>query len=191
MLLKSTSAVPHEGGQRAKPGEPFYQILREWIAQGCVLDLKSAKASSIEVIPQNPVIQSIGDQQQLRVVAHFPDGTQRDVTREAFVESSNTEVASVNDVGLVSSIRRGEAPMLARYEGAYASTTITVMGDRSGFEWVDLKAFNKIDEAAMTKWKRMRILPSGLCSDTEFVRRLYLDLTGAASISGCDKAVPR
>ena len=178
MLLKSTSAVPHEGGQRAKPGEPFYQILREWIAQGCVLDLKSAKASSIEVIPQNPVIQSIGDLQQLRVVAHFPDGTQRDVTREAFVESSNTEVASVNDVGLVSSIRRGEAPMLARYEGAYASTTITVMGDRSGYEWVDLEAFNKIDEAAMTKWKRMRILPSGLCSDTEFVRRLYLDLTG-------------
>ena len=178
MLLKSTSAVPHEGGQRTKLGEPFYQILKEWIAQGCVLDLKSAKASSIEVIPQNPVIQSIGDQQQLRVVAHFPDGTQRDVTREAFVESSNTEVASVNEVGLVSSIRRGEAPMLARYEGAYASTTVTVMGDRSGFEWVDLKPFNKIDEAAMTKWKRMRILPSGLCTDTEFVRRLYLDLTG-------------
>lgn len=178
MLLKSTSAVPHEGGQRTKPGEPFYQILREWIAQGCDLDLKSTKVSSIEVIPQNPVIQSIGDLQQLRVVAHFPDGTQRDVTREAFVESSNTEVATVNEVGLVSSIRRGEAPMLARYEGAYASTTVTVMGDRSGFEWVAVEPFNKIDEAAMTKWKRMRILPSELCSDTEFVRRVYLDLTG-------------
>lgn len=178
MLLKSTSAVPHEGGQRTKLGEPFYQILREWIAQGCVLDLKSSKASSLELIPQNPVIQSIGDQQQLRVVAHFPDGTQRDVTREAFVDCSNTEVATVNEVGLVTSIRRGEAPMLARYEGAYASTTVTVMGDRSGFEWVDMEPFNKIDEDAMTKWKRMRILPSDLCTDTEFVRRLYLDLTG-------------
>jgi len=79
---------------------------------------------------------------------------------------------------LVSSVRRGEAPMLARYEGAYASTTVTVMGDRSGFEWVDVETYNKVDEAAVAKWKRMRILPSGLCTDTEFARRIYLDLTG-------------
>src|SRR5207248_3960908 len=28
------------------------------------------------------------------------------------------------------------------------------------------------------KWRRMKIRPSELCSDTEFVRRVYLDLTG-------------
>jgi WD40 repeat protein/mono/diheme cytochrome c family protein len=178
MLLKSTSAVPHEGGQRTRIGEPFYEILKEWIAQGCVLNQSSPKVASIEVIPQNPVVQSIGDQQQLRVVAHYPDGSHRDVTREAFVETSNGEVATVDGLGLVSSLRRGEAPMLARYEGAYASTTVTVMGDRAGFEWTDIESFNKIDEAAITKWKRMRILPSGLCTDTEFARRIYLDLTG-------------
>ena len=64
--------------------------------------------------------------------------------------------------------------MLARYEGAYASTTVTVMGDRSGFVWKEIQAFNAIDEAAITKWKRMKILPSDLCTDTEFVRRIYL-----------------
>jgi len=178
MLLKSTSAVPHEGGQRTRMGEPFYEILKQWIAQGCELNTESPKASSIEIIPQNPVIRSIGDLQQLRVVARFPDGSHRDVTREAFVETGNSEVATVDELGLVSSVRRGEAPMLARYEGAYASTTVTVMGDRSGFEWVDVETYNKVDEAAVAKWKRMRILPSGLCTDTEFARRVYLDLTG-------------
>ncbi len=33
----------------------------------------------------------------------------------------------------MTAVRRGEAPVLARYEGAYAATTLTVMGDRSGF----------------------------------------------------------
>ncbi|MEK9863503.1 MAG: DUF1549 domain-containing protein, partial [Verrucomicrobiota bacterium] len=178
MLLKATSAVPHQGGQRTRTEEPFYQILREWIAQGCSLDMESPKVTSLEVVPQNPVIRDIGDLQQLRVIARFADGQSRDVTRECFVETSNGEVATVDDKGLVTSIRRGEAPMLARYEGAYASTTVTVMGDRSGFVWKDVEAFNPIDEAAITKWKRMKILPSDLCTDTEFVRRVYLDLTG-------------
>ena len=38
-------------------------------------------------------------------------------------------------IGLMTAVRRGEAPILARYEGAYAATTLTVMGDRSGFAW--------------------------------------------------------
>ena len=36
----------------------------------------------------------------------------------------------------------------------------------------------EIDELVAAKWKRMKILPSGLCSDTDFVRRVTLDLTG-------------
>jgi hypothetical protein len=68
--------------------------------------------------------------------------------------------------------------VLVRYEGAYGSTTLTVMGDRSGFEWKEPPAFNRIDELTAAKWKRMKILPSDLCTDAEFLRRVYLDLTG-------------
>ena len=68
--------------------------------------------------------------QQMRVLATYADGTVRDVTLEAFIESGNTEVAEPDKLGLVTVIRRGEAPMLARFEGAYTATTITVMGDR-------------------------------------------------------------
>src|SRR5207245_2229596 len=37
---------------------------------------------------------------------------------------------------------------------------------------------NKIDELVAGKWKRMKIAPSDVCSDAEFIRRITLDLTG-------------
>ena len=33
-----------------------------------------------------------------------------------------------------------------RYEGAYAATTVTVMGDRKGFVWNEPPSNNRIDE---------------------------------------------
>ena len=134
--------------------------------------------SKIEVFPVDPVVQRIGAKQQLRVLATYSGGEIRDVTREAFLESANSEVALAGRAGLLTAVRRGEAPVLVRFEGSYASTTLTVMGDRTGFVWTDPPAFSKIDELVAAKWKRLKILPSGLCSDTDFIRRVSLDLTG-------------
>ena len=178
MLLKTTAAVPHMGGQVIQPGEPYYELVRRWVADGVKLDLNTPRVTKIEVLPLNPVVQLIGAKQQLRVLATYADGRVRDVTREAFVESGNTEVAAAERGGLLKSLRRGEAPMLVRYEGSYAATTLTVMGDRTGFVWAEPPANNKIDTLAAAKWQRMKIQPSGLSSDAEFIRRVYLDLTG-------------
>ena len=68
--------------------------------------------------------------------------------------------------------------MLARYEGSYIATTLTVMGDRSGFAWKEPESWSEIDRLAAGKWKRMKIEPSGLADDATFLRRVYLDLTG-------------
>jgi hypothetical protein len=178
MLLKATAAVPHEGGQRTKVGEPYYEILRAWIADGAKVSLATPRVTKIEVFPKDPVVQEIGARQQVRVLATYADGKQRDVTAEAFVESGNMDVVTADGGGLMSTLRRGEAPVLARYEGAYAATTVTVMGDRSGFTWKEPEQWSKVDELVAAKWKRMKILPSGLTTDEEFIRRAYLDLTG-------------
>ena len=178
MLLKATGAVPHEGQQVTQPHSEYYQIIRDWIANGANLADPKPVVKSIEVSPKNPVIQEVGGQQQIRVVATYANGSTRDVTRESFLESANQDVAIHDDYGLMTTLRRGEAPVLARYEGAYAATTLTVMGDRSGFEWVEQPAWGEIDKLVAAKWQRMKILPSDLCSDEEFFRRVYLDLTG-------------
>jgi WD40 repeat protein len=178
MLLKPTASVPHVGGQVMVQGEPYYETLRAWIADGAVLKSDAPRVAKIELSPSNPVVQQVGLKQQIRVLATYADGEVRDVTREAFIESGNTEVVSANRSGLMTSLRRGEAPLLARFEGAYAATTLTVMGDRTGFVWEQPPTFGKIDELVAAKWKRMKIKPSGVCTDAEFLRRVYLDLTG-------------
>ena len=178
MLLKATGAVPHEGQQVTQPYSEYYRLIRDWIANGAELKDHKKVVKSIEVFPKNPVIQDVGGQQQIRVVATYLDGSKRDVTRESFVESANQDVAMHDDFALMNTLRRGEAPVLARYEGSYAATTLTVMGDRSGFEWKEQPAINGIDKFVANKWKRMKILPSGLCTDEEFFRRIHLDLIG-------------
>jgi WD40 repeat protein/mono/diheme cytochrome c family protein len=178
MLLKTTGAAPHEGGRVVQHGDTYYQILRAWVAHGAGLDTAASRVARIEVSPANPVIERIGSRQQMRVVATFADGKTRDVTRESFIETGNAEVASSDRSGLMTALRRGEAAVLARYEGAYAATTLTVMGDRKGFSWEAPPVYNRIDELVSAKWQRMKIRPSGLSSDAEFIRRVYLDLTG-------------
>ncbi len=52
------------------------------------------------------------------------------------------------------------------------------MGDRDDFAWQPSPSFNTIDELVAEKWERMKILPSELCDEHEFLRRVRLDLTG-------------
>ena len=177
MLLKAVAEVPHEGGRRTTVDSKYYQILRQWIANGAVLDMKTPKVVRIQISPQDPVVQTIGSRQQIRVVAVYADGAERDVTAEAFVESGNADVATAEPGGLISTLRRGEAPVLARYEGNYVATTLTVMGDRTGFAWKEPATWGKIDQLVSAKWQRMKIEPSEVSSDIEFIRRVYLDLT--------------
>jgi len=178
MLLKASAAAPHTGGQLTRPEEPAYQVVRRWIERGAPLDSSAPRVVGIDVEPRAAVIDMPGRRQQFRVVARYADGATRDVTREAFLESGNTEVAVADRTGLVSALRRGEAPILARYEGAYAAVTLTVMGDRSGFHWAAPEAWGPIDELVAEKWRALQIGPAPLCADEEFLRRVSLDLTG-------------
>jgi hypothetical protein len=179
MLLKASGAIPHVGGQLTKPGEPYYELLRQWIAQGVHFDLEtSARVSKIDVLPQNPILPRAGMRQQITVIATYTDGSVRDVTAESFIESGNIEVLDAGSGGLVKMIRRGESPVLVRYEGNYAATTLTAMGDRTGFVWSNPPEFNYVDALVDDKLQRMKIEPSELCSDDVFIRRIYLDLTG-------------
>ncbi|MSU77913.1 MAG: DUF1553 domain-containing protein [Gemmataceae bacterium] len=178
MLLKATGVVPHVGGVLTQPGEPNYELLRLWITQGVKFDTNAPKVTKVEVSPAYAVIALPGMKQQLTVWATYTDGSKRDVSAEAFLESSNIEVATMDRAGIVTAVRRGEIAVLARYEGSYAAATIIIMGDRTGFAWKDTPTYNYIDDAVYNKLKAMKIQPSDVCSESDFVRRLYLDLTG-------------
>ena len=137
MLLKPTSEVPHKGGQVIVPDSRDYKLIHQWISEGVVSDFETTqRVERLEVIPGTAELSMPGNKQQLIVIAHYSDGTTRDVTREAKFTSSMNEVAKVTDDGVVTAERRGETAILTRYEGQYSTNGIIVMGDRSGFEWV-------------------------------------------------------
>lgn len=187
MLLKPTQGVPHEGGFLFDEDSRAYKIIHQWIAEGCKFS-EATRPASIDILPKNPILDRSGSTQQMQVIASFADGTSRDVTRDAIFESSNFEVATVGGTGQVKAVRRGETSILVRYEGAYASNTVLVLGTRDGFAWKDAPEFNFIDTNVNNKLKRLKIQPADLCSDAEFLRRVTLDLTGLPATGDQTKA---
>lgn len=177
MLLKPTQGVPHEGGFLFDEDSRYYKLIHQWIAEGCRYK-ETDRVDRISVYPEKPLLQHASDHQQLVVIAHYADGTTRDVTRDAVFDTSNFEVATVTQSGLIEGVRRGEAAALVRYEGRYAAAPITVIGTREGYEWVDSPEFNFVDTLVNSKLQRMKLLPSDLCTDAEFLRRVSIDLIG-------------
>lgn len=177
MLLKPTQGVPHEGGFLFDETSRYYQLFEQWIAEGCRYT-EAAPIEHIEIYPTKPLLQRASDQQQLIVLAYYTDGVVRDVTREAVFETSNFEVATVDKGGLIRGVRRGEAAALVRFEGRYAAALVTILGDRDDYEWVPSPEYNFVDTLVNRKLQRVKLLPSELCTDAEFLRRIRLDLVG-------------
>jgi hypothetical protein len=154
-------------------------VLRDWIAQGCKLDdADTAECKKIEVYPKSRELHRKNAAQQLLVLAHFADGSVRDVSKLADYLSSDDAVATVDADGLVSGAERGETTVLVRYLDKTATSALTFLEEVPGFKWTNPAEANFIDKIVFEKLKRMQIVPSDVCSDEEFVRRAYLDVIG-------------
>lgn len=178
MLLKPLGDIPHEGRQAIKPGSRYHEVLRQWITEGARFeDIASNRPLKLEIFPKEVEIDLPGRVQQFLVVATYPDGSTRDVTREAVLSSNNEEIALVKE-GTLTALRRGEMGVLVRYEGLYSSRDVVIMGDRTGYQFAAMPEHNFVDGHVNGKLQRMKINPSELCNDSEFIRRVSLDLTG-------------
>jgi hypothetical protein len=179
VLLKPTMGVPHEGKMAFDEKSRLYRVFNQWIAEGCVSDVGTAKRTTrIETFPLAPVLGDVEQEQQIAVIASYPDGSSRDVTREAVFTSSNDNVCTVTADGLVKSLRKGETAILIRYEGQFAVNPISVLTPNPNFAWNNPPANNYIDELVYKKLQRIKVLPSELTNDADFLRRVFLDLIG-------------
>ena len=171
--------VAHGGGRRIKKGDPVHRVFHGWIGEGLRLDADTVPdLVKIEIFPNKRVFRPAGSQQQLIVTGTFTDGSTRDVTPLTVFSSSNEQVGSVNEIGLVSKGGRGETAVLARFLDKMATSQITFLEDVPGFAWSNPAEHNFVDNLVFDKLKQLQILPSDLCTDEEFLRRAYLDVTG-------------
>jgi hypothetical protein len=180
ILLKPTLTIPHGGGRRFPVGSPEYKIISGWIAQGMPAPRDSdARVTSIEVSPREASLRP-GAQQQLVVTAVFSDGRKQDVTRWAKYDSGDEGVATVDNNGHVTMHSFGEAPVTVWYQSHVTFSRLRIPYPYQLQEAVFKNAprHNYIDDAILKHLEALHIPPSPPASDSEFIRRAYLDAAG-------------
>jgi Protein of unknown function (DUF1549)/Protein of unknown function (DUF1553) len=179
MLAKPTQQVAHGGGLRFEKDSPYYRTIFNWIAQGVPFgDPAKDNVAALEVAPTEVEMPRPGEKMKVKIIARFGDGQTRDVTNEAVIESNIPDVAKVDAAAGVTGERIGEATLLVRYQGKYATIPVNVLNPKPGFAWKALPQHNYVDQLIDAKLQKLHIQPSGLSTDAEFLRRVTLDLIG-------------
>ena len=178
ILMKGMGLIPHAGGPRLLSVNPVPQeTVLAWLKEGVRNDSAEPPAlTKVEVLPGSRVQTSPARWQQLAVLAHFADGSTRDVTRLTAFSSSDDNIASVDANGLVEMKQAGEAAILCRYLSIIECARLTYLEPQPGFVWPNPPEHNDVDRHVFAKLKSMNLPPADLCTDQEFVRRAYLDL---------------
>lgn len=178
---KATNRVAHSGGKLFEPDSQHYAVLKRWLQEGATFDNTDvARCTSIELSPPHGLLNGTGATEQLHVMAHYSDRTQRDVTHLAVFSTTNPDAASVSQTGEITAGRRGEAFVMARFDTHTVGSEFITLPRDLEFESSDdrYSENNFIDTHVNTKLKRLRIYPSPLCTDAQFIRRVNIDLCG-------------
>ncbi|MBM3457404.1 MAG: DUF1553 domain-containing protein [Armatimonadetes bacterium] len=179
LLKKATMAVPHAGGPRFKSDSPEYRALLTWLQAGAPgLGEFETRVQRVEVIPEQPWLPSPTARQRLVVTAHLSDGTTQDVTEKALFSSNDDAIAAVDGAGLVSAKRAGETAIMVRYLGQVGVSRIAVLPPWKLPTSASVAKHNYVDEHVQARLQKLRVQPSELCTDEEFLRRAMLDTCG-------------
>ena len=179
MINKATGKVPHTGGRRIKENSEHYATFVRWLRAGAPKDEGQVPAvTRVDIFPPNAVLQGTGAQHRITVQATYADGSDRDVTSLAFFMSNNDNSATINQAGMATAAKRGEAFIMARFETFTVGSQFIVLPTDDEFTWQDTSEYNYIDSLLHDKFRKLRIQPSDVCSDEEFLRRATLDITG-------------
>ena len=178
VLQKALGNLNHAGGQRFADGSFEHQTIRNWIANGAPFNPETdAKLTALTVTPPQVMLPKVGANFNIKVIATFSDGTSEDVTQDASYESSDTAIATVEAGGRVTGRRWGGTGLVVRYLGEVRPVFMTIpRADATPYP--QLPAGNVVDKLVLANLKKLNVTPSRLTSDTEFLRRVSLDLRG-------------
>ena len=120
------------------------------------------RCDRIEVLPRERLLAGVGEQ-QLRVVAHYTDGSTQDVTRQAEYKAQQPDILKVETNGLVSTLgHTGEGAVMVRYMGQVDVARVAVPFSRGlpAEAYAHFQPKNFVDELVAAKWHKLGIAPS-------------------------------
>ncbi len=179
-LKKAALQVPHAGGMRFKTSSLEYRVVAEWIASGMPGPAeKDPKITKLDVLPAERILAPKGNQ-QLVVRATFNDGHVEDVTHWARYTSNEEGIATVDEGGRVATAGVGETAITVFYLGkvAFSRMTVPFPNQVVAKTYQTTPRHNYVDNLVLAKLEKLRILPSDMATDEEFLRRAYLDAIG-------------
>lgn len=179
IIAKPTDSEMHEGGVRYEKGSWQYHVIRRWIEGGAKFEGEIVKLNDLQVLPSEIAFSKAGETVQLKAVAVWADGTQEDVTPLCRFQSNDDQVCTIDDQGLVTATKPGDTHVVASYDKAVV--TVPVLQPVSNLiadKYPSVPTPTRVDELVVAKLKKLGIVPSDVCTDAEFLRRVSLDLSG-------------
>jgi hypothetical protein len=177
LFLKATGGVPHTGGKRFERDSDLAKTLLAWIEAGAPDDVGTVPdVAGIEVSQSSLLFEQSGATAPLRVTATYADGSTRDVTDLALFGTNNPSVADIDSAGVVTAKGPGDTTVFARFNRFTVGAEVIVLPPDEGFVWPDPPENNLIDRLVFERLRTLRIVPSELCDDETFLRRVTLDL---------------
>ena len=181
LLQKATGQKPHGGGRRVEVDSNEYETLVRWIAEGASRRVDGEPTLDRVELAGNRFSLQPDQTQPLKVVAHFSDGQQRDVTLATSYLSNQDAVVSVSDDGMLKAgPLPGETAVMARYMNQICVANVSIPQPNALPEdtFDDLPRNNFIDDLVYAKLQRLHIKPSDPAADHVYMRRVYSDVIG-------------
>ncbi len=187
LVLKPTEQMQHGGGHVIDWDSESATRLIDWIKQGAKADSQRT-LNRIDVSPKKFVANAVGESVELKSVAHFSDGTSRDVTKWTIFAAEDPSAVQIEDAdshdahsrhtAQATILRRGRHVVVARYLNEVVSLQLIVPLTDQSIDTFDHKSDQFIDRQITDTLKTLRLPVSPLASDDAFRRRITLDLTG-------------
>jgi hypothetical protein len=179
ILQKATGRVAHDGGVRFGRDSWQYQTLRTWIADGAKWSAGSGKIEALTLTPGDFLKLTPGQTANVAVTATFADGSNEDVTTYCDFKITDDAVATVSPLGVVTANKPGDAGLTVLYRGAVRGIRVLVPAPtKEGVNYAAVPEVNYVDREVFAKLKLLNMVPSDVCADLEFLRRVTIDTIG-------------
>lgn len=200
LLRKPTGHLDHGGGMLLDADSPGAERIVRWIQEGA-LRTSPRRLSAFEVSPRRARLATIPAEVTLEATARFDEGRPEDVTAWTIFQSADPSAVTIGDDHRARIHRRGQhlilarflhrvepmvlvvpwaAPDAARSDAARtdAARTDAATSERVPVDDSDSSPEEVIDRHVMRLLDELRIPASPPATDTEWLRRVTLDLTG-------------
>ncbi|QEG02432.1 hypothetical protein Mal15_65530 [Stieleria maiorica] len=181
LVRKATAELPHGGGRKIDVGSDAYQTLVAWIRQGAPRRIADEAVLESVQLQQTEFALAPSGSAALTTIAHYSDGTTRDVTGMTSYLSNEAAIVQVDSAGrLTAGPIPGETAVMARYMNHICVANVSIPRTEAlpeGF-YDDLPRANFIDDLVYDKLNQLRIRVSDPAGEAVFLRRLYTDVIG-------------